>query len=196
MVRGDVVFELLITPAVYDDLRHAVCCMEIFNQLICAESGLAGLAVNQRVGESAHVSGCHPSLRVHQDRRVETDIVLGFLYELPPPGVLDILFQFCAQRTVIPCIGKTTVNFGARIDKPSVLRKGNDFFHCYFSVYIAHVHSTYLFYFVLLFILPAFRMLRPLQLLPAQQYRFSLRLFLPFRLFSCPRKYSRSRLFL
>ena len=50
--------------------------------------------------------------------------------------------------------------------------------------------------FILFFILPAFRMLRPLQLLPAQQYRFSLRLLLPFRLFSCLKKYSRSRLFL
>ncbi len=195
MVRGDVGFELLITPAVYDDLRHAVCCMEIFNQLICAESGLAGLAVNQRVGESAHVSGCHPGLRVHQDRRVETDIVLDSCTNFLHQAFLTFFFS-SAQRTVIPCIGKTPVNFGARIDKPSVLRKGNDFFHCYFSVYIAHVHSTYLFYFVLLFILPAFRMLRLLQLLPAQQYRFSLRLFLPFRLFSCPRKYSRSHLFL
>ena len=139
VVLSDVFFEFFVAPTVHDDLRHAVCRVKILDQLIRAESGLARLAVYQRVRESAHVTGCHPGLRVHQNRRVEADIVLGLLHEFSPPGVLDVLFQFRAQWTVIPCIGQTAVNLGTRIDKPSVLREGNDFFHCNFSVYIAHV---------------------------------------------------------
>ncbi len=199
VVLGDVLFEFFIAPAVDDDLRHTVGCMIIFNEFVRPKSGFAGLAVYQRVGESAHVSGCHPCLRVHQDRRVETDVVLGFLYKLSPPGVFDILFQFCAQRAVIPCIGQATVNFGTRIDKPSVLGKGNDFFHCYFSVYIAHVHSTYLSFFFAFIFHPELRMLSPLRRFPAQLLRFCplLRFFavLYSLLFSYRRKCSRIRFF-
>ena len=47
----------------------------ILNQLICTETLVALLTVHQRICKAAKMSGCHPGLRIHQNRTVHADIV-------------------------------------------------------------------------------------------------------------------------
>ena len=35
-----------------------------------------------------HMPRCHPHLRIHQDGRIQPDVVGGLLYKLFPPGAL------------------------------------------------------------------------------------------------------------
>ena len=65
-------------------------------------TGLALLAVHQRIGKAADMAGSDPDLRIHQDSAVETDIVLAFLNETLPPKLFNIIFKLNAERTVIP----------------------------------------------------------------------------------------------
>ena len=39
----------------------------VLDDLVGTEALMALLAVHQRVGEAAHVAGCHPDFRVHED---------------------------------------------------------------------------------------------------------------------------------
>ena len=39
---------------------------------------MAFTAVHQRIRETAEMSGCHPDLRIHQDRRIEAVDISGF----------------------------------------------------------------------------------------------------------------------
>ena len=107
-------------------------------------TGLAVLAVHQWVGEAAYMTGCNPDLRVHQDGAVQTDVVWGLLDKAFPPGAFDVVFQLNTQRTVVPCVGKTAVDFGACKDKASAFAQRNDFFHCFFVV----VHHKFLLLFI------------------------------------------------
>ena len=90
------------------------------------------------------MTGCNPDLRVHQDGAVQTDVVWGLLDKAFPPGAFDVVFQLNTQRTVVPCVGKTSVDFGACKDKASAFAQRNDFFHCFFVV----VHHKFLLLFI------------------------------------------------
>jgi len=107
---------------------------EIFNELVGAEAFFAFAAVHQRVGEAAEVARSDPSLRIHQDRGVEADVVRIFLNEFFPPGAFDIVFQFGAERTVVPSVGEATVDFAAAEDKASVFAESNDLVHGFVCV--------------------------------------------------------------
>ena len=125
VMLGNVLFQLLVGPAVAGLLALG----EIFNQLVCAEASLAGLAVHQWIVEAAHVAGSHPDFPVHQNGRVQTHVVFAFLNELLPPGLFHVVFEFHAQRAVVPAVGQTAVNFAAGENKAAPLAKRNQFIH-------------------------------------------------------------------
>ena len=121
-VLPDVSHHLLVGPAV---CVAAV----VFNELICAVTGLAVLAVHQRVGEAAHVAGCHPDFRVHEDCGIQRHVVATLLHELAFPRVFYVVLEKAAQRAVVPRVGQTAVNFGAGVYVASVFAERHDFFH-------------------------------------------------------------------
>ena len=123
----DVSHHLLVGPAV---CVAAV----VFNELICAVTGLAVLAVHQRVGESAYVAGSHPCLRVHQDSGVQSYIVLVLLNELLAPRVLDVGLELNAEGAVVPCVSESAVDLTAGVNEASALAEGNDFVEGLFCV--------------------------------------------------------------
>ena len=129
LVLVDVVGHLLVAPA------RDVCAVEVLNKVVGAVTGLALLAVHEGVGEAANVTRCDPCLRIHQDRRVKTDVVLVLLNELLEPRCLDVVLECHTQRAVVPGIGKAAVNLGAGIDKASALAESYDFFHRLFGVF-------------------------------------------------------------
>ena len=80
--------------------------------LVGAETHLAFLAVDQRIGEPLDMARCHPDLRRHQDSGVETlDIVAAVGHRLPPEA-FDIVLELDAQRAVIPAGAQAAVDFG------------------------------------------------------------------------------------
>ena len=97
-------------------------------------SGLAGLAVHQRVRETAQMTGSHPCFRIHNDRSVQTDVVRGLLYKLLPPCTLDVVFQFHTQRAVVPGVCQTAVDLRARVYKAAGLAEVYDFIHAFLIV--------------------------------------------------------------
>ncbi len=138
------IIHFLIGPSVHRTVQaNVICFCEILNQLVGAETLMALLAVHQRVGKSAQVSGSHPGLRIHQNRTVHPDIIRMLLDKFLPPGALDIIFKLYSQITVIPRICKTSVYFGTRINKSPLLCNLNDSVQCFFH-YVALAFSFYL----------------------------------------------------
>ena len=129
----DEIHHLLMRPCVYAFFQlNPVFCRIIFNQFICTETLLTLFTVHQRVTEVSEMSGSNPCLRIHQNRTVYADIVRIFLNKFLPPCFLHIVFQFYAEISVIPCISKSTIDFGSRIYKPPGFGKSYDFVHCFF----------------------------------------------------------------
>ncbi len=125
----DIVCHLLVAPA------GDVCAVEVLDKIICTVAGLALLTVHKRVAESAEMTRSHPCLGVHKDSCIKTDVILVFLNEFFEPCSLDVVFQSHAERAVVPCVCKTSVNFRTRIYKASAFAQGNDLFHSFFRIF-------------------------------------------------------------
>ena len=130
LVLGDEFIHLVEAHGVDVDLM-----MLLADELVGAVAGLAGLAVEQRVREARDVAGRDPGLRVHDDGRVEADVVRAFLHEFLEPGLFDVVLELNAERAVVPAVGQAAVNFGACKDKAAVFAKGNDLVHGLFAVF-------------------------------------------------------------
>ena len=131
MLFLDIVGHLLVRPA-GGIVVQAVGGDVVLDELIGTVAGAAHLAVHQRVGESAQVTGCLPRLGVHDDGAVQTHVIRGFLHELLPPCFFDVVLELHAQRTVVPAVCQTAVNLGTGKDEAAVFAQGYDFFHCFF----------------------------------------------------------------
>ena len=113
--RADVGLEHKVEPSGCSKLAAAlradlVLCVLLWN-LVLAETHLALLAVYQWICEVLYMARCFPNTRMHHDGCVNAyDIVMkpGHLF---PPELLDILLKRNSQRTVVPCRGKTSVDF-------------------------------------------------------------------------------------
>ena len=106
----------------------------ILDEFIRSVSGLADFAVHKRVGKSAEVSRRHPCFGVHKYCAVKTDVVRAFLHEFFPPCSFDVVFQFNAERTVVPGVCETAVYLRAGIYKASAFAKRDYFIHSLFFV--------------------------------------------------------------
>ena len=124
----DEAFQLLVRPAVRFDFL-AVGLRPVLDQLVRAETRLAGFAVHQRIVEVANVAARHPDLTVHQNRAVDADVVLILLHKLLPPRALDVVLKFHAQRAVIPGVRQTAVDFGAGEDEAAALAQRDKLVH-------------------------------------------------------------------
>ena len=106
----------------------------VLDQLVRAVAHAAALAVDQGIVEGGHMAGCHPDLRVHEDRGVKSHVVGVFLHELLPPGALDVVLQLHAERAVIPGVREAAVDLRARVDEASALAQCDDLVHGFFGV--------------------------------------------------------------
>ena len=134
-VLSDIVRHLLVGPA--RGVHPGV-----LDQLVRAVTGLAVLTVHQRVGEAADMAGRHPDLRVHQQRRVDADVVPALLDKLLPPGALDIVFELHAERAVVPGVGEPAVDLAATVHKASPLAEADDFIHRFLGIIHLFLQST------------------------------------------------------
>ena len=125
----DIVCHLFIRPACN------ICAVKVLDEIVCTVTGFALTAVHERVGKSAQMSRSNPSLRVHEDSGVKSDIVFIFLHELFKPCSLDIVFKSRTQRTVIPSISQAAVYFRAGIYKATTFTECNNFVHSFLSIF-------------------------------------------------------------
>ena len=117
--------------------RKAVFGAPIFDQLVRAEPLVALAAIHQRIRKARQVTAGDPGLRVHQNGGIQPHIVGVFLHEFFPPRALDVVFQFHAQRAVVPCVGESAVNFRSRKHKATAFAKRDDLVHRF--VRVVHV---------------------------------------------------------
>ena len=109
--------------------------VHVADELVGSVSCLAGLAVEQGVGEAGDVAGGDPGLGVHEDGGVEADVVLALLHELLEPCLLHVVLELHAEGTVVPGVCKPAVDLAARVYKAAVLAQRYDFVHCLFVVF-------------------------------------------------------------
>ena len=135
-------FHLSLSKSIYGLFKNVSClCAPIFDQLISTESLLAFAAVHERIGEASEMSRGYPRLRIHKYRRILTDIIRIFLNEFFPPCAFDVVFQLNSERTIVPCVGKSAVNFGSGKDETAVFAQRDDLFHCFF--FVVHCRSSF-----------------------------------------------------
>ena len=102
---------------------NALLICELFNELVFAGTLVAVQALNERVGEGLDVSGRNPHLAGQDHRGVQADNVCAAANHVVPPLAFDVLFEFHAQRAVVPSGASTAVNFTTGENKASALGK-------------------------------------------------------------------------
>ena len=138
-------FHLSLGESIYGLFENMTCLgAPIFYQFIRAESLFALAAVHKRIREASEMSRSDPRLGIHEDRRILTDVIWIFLNEFFPPCAFDVVFQLNSERAIVPCVGKSAVNFRSGKDKAAVFAQCDDLFHCFF--FVVHCRSSFYFY--------------------------------------------------
>jgi hypothetical protein len=84
----DDLIELILREAVDIDVLHLG-----FDQIIRAETGVAVLAVDERIMEIGHMSGRFPDLRIHDDGGIDLDVVFDAADEVTEPELLHVVLE-------------------------------------------------------------------------------------------------------
>ena len=114
---------------------HVHIAVNVPDELVGPVPGLAGLTVQQRIGEPGHMAGGDPGLGVHDDGGVQAHVVGALLDELLPPGFLHVILELHSQRTVIPGVGETAVDLAAGEDIAPALAQVDDHVHGLFAAF-------------------------------------------------------------
>ena len=126
----DKALHLFVGPAVYYGLIIRILFLQIvLDELIRSVSGLAGSAVNKRIGESSYVSRCYPCLWVHQNSGIKAYVIGRFSDEFLSPRILDVILELNSERTEIPGVGQAAINLRTGEYVAPVLAKCDYLFH-------------------------------------------------------------------
>ena len=82
---------------------------DIVFELFRAKAPLARAAIDHRIGEVVEMAARFPDFRMRENRRVEPDHVGTVLHRVAPPGALDVILQFHAERSVVPARPRSAV---------------------------------------------------------------------------------------
>jgi hypothetical protein len=85
---------------------------ERLDELIGAPALVALLALRERIDEGRDVPGRLPDLRGEDDRGVQAHDVVATAHDGLPPLALDVLFEFYAERAVVPGGAGAAVDLG------------------------------------------------------------------------------------
>ena len=83
----------------------------VFNQHIGTIALFRIAVVDERIVERIHVTGSLPNRRVHEDGGVDAHYVFVQACHRLPPVLLDIVFQFDAELSVVVHCAETIVDF-------------------------------------------------------------------------------------
>ena len=99
---------------------------KILDELVSAETSLAFRAVYHGIRKVGHVPGSFPCLVVLENGRIKPHHVVMQLGHELPPCILDVSFEFHAQRTVVPGACLTAVDFARLIHKAAALAQADN----------------------------------------------------------------------
>jgi hypothetical protein len=97
--------------------------------VVGAEAAVAGLAVDQRVGEAGEMARGLPGLGVLDDRGVQRDDVVTLLEHRVPPGVDDVALEQHAVVPIVIGVGDPPVDLGGGEDQAAALAQRHDLVH-------------------------------------------------------------------
>ncbi len=109
--------------------------------LVVSVAFLALPAIDHEIVEQIVVAGTLPDLRMHDDRAIEADHLVGPRCprqggqivmagdHVSPPGVLEVAFQFDAERAVVPEAVEATVDFARLEDEAPTFAQGDQLVH-------------------------------------------------------------------
>src|SRR5882724_58978 len=99
--------------------------------------------IDHEVAERAGMTAGFPNPGMHNDRGFEPDHVFAQEGHGPPPGILDIAFEFSAERAVIPESVKATVDFGRLKNQALSFAQRNDFLHQFRGFRLGHKGQSF-----------------------------------------------------
>ena len=102
--------------------------------LVGAEAGFAGAAIDHRIREPADVTGGFEGFLVGEDGAVEADDVIAFAHVFAPPVVFEVALQLGAERAVVPAAVESTVDFSGLEDEAAALAQADNLLH-FFGVF-------------------------------------------------------------
>ena len=106
--------------------RPALARLELLLEVVGPEALVAALALGQRVGEDADVTGGDPDLARQDHRGVQADDVVPALDDGAPPLLLDVLLELDAQGPVVPGGAGAAVDLAGREDEAPSLAEVDD----------------------------------------------------------------------
>ena len=86
-------------------------------------------ALHQRVDEVVDVAGGLPDLRVHDQRRLQTDHVVPQLDQVPPPELADVALERHAVGAIVVEPGEAAVDLARLEDESAPLAERGDLLH-------------------------------------------------------------------
>ena len=98
-------------------------------EVVGAEALLAEAAVDERIGEAAHMARDLPDARVEDDRRVEREDVVALLHHRGEPPGLDVVLEQDAVVAVVVGGAEPAVDLRGGKDEPAPPRERDDLVH-------------------------------------------------------------------
>ena len=112
--------------------------------LVGAEAFLGEQTIRHRIGERGGMAAGFPDFRVHDDGGFQADDVVAPAGHGLPPGLLDVAFEFRAQRAVIPKAVDAAVNFGGLKNEPAPFAQRDNPFHQIIGFGLHHRSHSFL----------------------------------------------------
>ena len=109
--------------------------------LVVAIALLGFLAIDHEIMEQIVMAGAFPDLRVHDDRTIQPDHLVGggrpvhrteivmARHHIAPPGLLDVALQLDAQRSIIPEAIDAAIDFARLKQEAATFAERDDLIH-------------------------------------------------------------------
>jgi hypothetical protein len=95
---------------------------------ILPKAQLAGLAIDERIGEGLLMARIAPDIAVHQNGRLDTFHIVALVDIVFPPEPLEVIFQLDTKRAVVEGALHPAVDLAAGEDKAAPLAERHDLF--------------------------------------------------------------------
>src|SRR3990167_3665565 len=77
------------------------------------------------------MTGSFPDLRIHDNRRIQTENIIPRLHKFTPPEIFYVVLEFHTMRPVIPESAEPAVYFTGRKDKSPSFGQTDNLIHVY-----------------------------------------------------------------
>src|SRR5207237_3542353 len=111
------------------------CAVKMYNMttllrnLISAKALFRQQAIDHRIGKGIDVTARFQHRRMGQDRAIQPDDVVAVAHRHLPPILLEIIFEFDPERSVIPHPVESAINLARLENEPAPLAQTDNLLH-------------------------------------------------------------------